>query len=94
MTVTIPLTQRQVEFLDDLAYASENYATALDLGVHVEGRKLFVPEIAFASLGTAVGMRADIASEGLDVDLGERSTILGLSRKLANAGVRKAAPLP
>jgi hypothetical protein len=97
-SIRIPLTPRQAYFLDDMrAAGSETYHEALDAGARVEGSAggtwvLIVPRAAFGALGTAVGMRADIADEG-EYDIGQRSSILGLARKLANAGVTGAAPL-
>ena len=92
--IKIPLTPLQAYFLDDLECAgSESYHRALDAGARVEdGRWLVVPPAAFADLGLAVGIRADIASEN-EYTIGERSSILGLARKLARAGITSAAPL-
>jgi hypothetical protein len=93
MTIRVPLTELQAAFLDDLDVSgSETYAAAVTAGLRIEGRTLIVPPGAVEPLGTAVGIRADIADEG-EYDIGRRSSILGLARKLAKAGVTGAAPL-
>lgn len=93
-TIRIPLTKLQAEWLADLAQSgSESWAEAFDAGgARIEGLVLVIPPAAAPAAGLAVGIRADIASEG-EYDTGLRSTVLGLSRKLANAGVTGAAPL-
>ena len=88
----IKITANQAAFLNDLAGGSETFEEAQRLGVKIEAGYLIIPEQAFDALGTSVGIRADIADEG-EYSIGERSTILGLARKLAKAGVTKAAPL-
>jgi len=94
----IPLTSRQANWLADLAASgSETYAAALDAGARIEtaaggAEVLVIPPAAAIMLGLAVGIRADIASEG-DYTIGERSSVLGLSRKLAARGISNAAPL-
>jgi hypothetical protein len=94
----IPITRLQAAWLADLwASGSETYAEAVAYGVRIDkspsgAECLVVPEQAFDTLGTAVGIRADIASEG-EYSIGERSSVLGLARKLAAAGITKAAPL-
>jgi hypothetical protein len=94
----IPLTRLQAEWLEDIAQSgSEAMAKATGYGATVDyaspGRPvLVIPEAAGYWLGLAVGLRADIADEG-EYRIGERSTVLGLARKLANAGLRNAAPL-
>jgi hypothetical protein len=92
--IRIPLTARQAYFLEDMGQAgSGSYIEAEAAGMRIEdGGWLVVPPAAFQALGTAVGIRADIASEG-EYSIGERSSILGLARKLAEAGVTGAAPL-
>jgi hypothetical protein len=93
----IPVTAFQADWLADLAYASETVATAMEQGARLEepspGRHvLVVPAAARYSLGLGVGIRADIADEG-EYSIGERSSILGLARKLAVHGISNAAPL-
>ena len=92
--IRIPLTALQAAWLADLgASGSESYARASDAGARVEaGPVLVIPPAAAEPLGLAVGIRADIASEG-EYSIGERSSILGLARKLAAAGISNAAPL-
>jgi hypothetical protein len=92
--IRVGLTVYQAYFLEDLAASgSETYAKAVAAGVRIEnGRWLIVPRAAFGPLGTAVGIRADIADEG-EYDAGRRSSILNLAQKLARAGVTGAAPL-
>lgn len=91
--IRVPLTGLQAEWLADLAQSgSENWAEAEENGARIENRVLVIPPAAVAAAGLAVGIRADIASEG-EYDIGLRSTVLGLSRKLASAGVTGAAPL-
>jgi hypothetical protein len=91
--IRVPLTGLQAAFLDDLDVSgSESYAEAVAAGLRVEGSTLVVPPGAFEPLGTAVGIRADIADEG-EYETGRRNSILGLARKLARAGVTGAAPL-
>ena len=95
--IRVPVTRAQAAFLDDLLVSgSETYAEAVEAGTRLEprgdGEVLVVPPAAFGALGTAVGIRADIADEG-EYGAGRRSTILGLARKLARAGVNGAAPL-
>jgi len=92
-TVTIPVTTRQAEFLEDMVQSgSESAMAAWDAGARVDRLTLVVPPAAARHLGLAVGMRADIADEG-EYSLGERSSILGLAGKLAKAGISSAAPL-
>lgn len=93
--IRIRLTGLQAYFLDDLAVSgSESWAAALAAGARIEdGSTLIIPSAAIEAAGVAVGIRADIASEG-EYDFGTRSSILGLARKMARAGVTKAAPLP
>lgn len=93
MSVTVKVTKVQAANLADLAYASESMAEAMDLGVTLTGLTLTVPEAAFDALGLAIGIRADIASEG-EYGHAEARSWLNLSAKLAAAGVAKAAPLP
>jgi hypothetical protein len=94
----IPLTSRQAGWLADLAAnGSETYTAALDAGARIEvtpggAEVLVVPPGAAESLGLAVGIRADIASEG-EYDIGLRSSVLGLARKLTANGISNAAPL-
>jgi len=96
--IRIPLTTRQAGWLADLAASgSESYAAALDAGARIEDNAhgtwvLVIPPAAAEALGLAVGIRADIASEG-EYSIAERSSVLGLSRKLAAAGITGAAPL-
>jgi hypothetical protein len=91
--IRIPVTPRQAEWLADLiASGSESMAAAAEAGARVEDGVLVIPPAAAYPIGLAVGMRADIASEG-EYTLGERSSVLGLARKLANAGITSAAPL-
>jgi hypothetical protein len=91
--IRVPLTGLQAAFLDDLDVSgSDTYAKAVAAGLRIEGDVLIVPPGAVRPLGTAVGIRADIADEG-EYDFGRRSSILGLARKLAKAGVTGAAPL-
>jgi hypothetical protein len=72
---------------------SDSYHEALDAGARVEGLKLIIPVAAVEPLGTAIGIRADIADEG-NYDIGERSSWLGLAKKVAKAtGNRRALPL-
>jgi hypothetical protein len=94
----IPLTARQADWLADLAASgSETYTAAIEAGARIEAAPggaevLVVPPAAAEQLGLAVGIRADIASEG-EYDIGLRSSVLGLSRKLAAHGISNAAPL-
>ena len=94
----IPLTARQADWLNDLAASgSETYTAALEDGARIEVTPtglevLAIPPTAAYHLGLAVGIRADIASEG-EYDLGPRSSVPGLARKLARAGITSAAPL-
>jgi hypothetical protein len=91
--IRIPVTPHQAEWLADLiASGSESMAAAADAGARIEGGVLVIPPAAAYALGLAVGIRADPADEG-EYTLGERSTVLGLARKLANAGITNAAPL-
>lgn len=96
--VRIPITRLQASWLADLhASGSETYDEAVQLGVRIDrspsgAECLVVPEQAFDKLGTAVGIRADMADEG-EYSIGERSSVLGLARKLAANGITKAAPL-
>jgi hypothetical protein len=96
--IRVQLTIPQAYFLEDLDVSgSETYAEAIAAGLRIEAVPdgpvvLVVPPAAIRALGTAVGIRADIADEG-EYDFGRRSAILGLARKLARAGVTGAAPL-
>lgn len=95
--IRVPVTALQASWLADLYQSgSETYAEAVSLGVRLEawrgGEVLVVPRAAFSVLGTAVGIRADLADEG-EYSPGVRSSVLGLAAKLAKAGVTKAAPL-
>jgi hypothetical protein len=94
MDIRVGLTRFQAEWLADLeASGSESYAEAAAAGARVEGSELVIPPAAADWIGLAVGMRADLADEG-EYGIGERMSVLGLARKLAAAGVTKAAPLP
>jgi hypothetical protein len=94
----IPITPRQADWLADLAASgSESYCAALAAGAYIGalphgGDVLVVPPAAAYQLGLAIGIRADLADEG-ELSIGERSSILGLSRKLAANGITNAAPL-
>lgn len=90
--ITVPLTEAQAEWLQGItADGSETMAEALEAGARIDGLLLVIPEAATEPLGTAVGIRADIAGEG-NYPIGERSTVLGLARKLVKAGVTGTAP--
>jgi hypothetical protein len=92
--IRVPVTRLQAGWLADLAASgSETYAQAEAAGARVDGRWLIIPPAAVDALGLAVGIRADIADEG-EYSIGERTSVLSLARKLAAAGVTKAAPLP
>src|ERR1700749_2503949 len=93
--IRVRITPRQAAWLCDLAASgSETYARALDEGARVEASGyLVIPPAAAYQLGLAVGIRADIADEG-EYSISMRNTVLGLSRKLAAAGITSAAPFP
>jgi hypothetical protein len=96
--IRIPLTPKQADWLADLASSgSESYGEALDAGARIVadpagGDVLVIPPAAAYPLGLAVGIRADIADEN-EYPIGVRSSVLGLSRKLAANGITNAAPL-
>jgi len=90
--ITVPLTEAQAEWLQGItADGSETMAEALEAGARIDGLLLVIPPAATEPLGLAVGIRADIAGEG-NYPIGERSTVLGLARKLVKAGVTGTAP--
>jgi hypothetical protein len=91
--IRVKVTPYQASWLADLiASGSESMAAATEAGARIEDGALVIPPAAAYMTGLAVGMRADIASEG-EYPIGERRSVLSLARKLAEAGITNAAPL-